>query len=52
MVLVALERNSGGTAEEIGLAAHLPPGVVDAAFAELRSAGRAEEAEPRRWRAR
>lgn len=51
MVLAALQAGPG-TAEELGRRTHLPPGVVDAALAELRSAGRAEEGEARRWRAR
>jgi hypothetical protein len=40
MVLAALEAGPG-TPEDLGLRAKLPAGVVDAALAELRSAGRA-----------
>lgn len=50
MVLAALAAGPG-TAEELGLHTHLPAGVVDAALADLRSAGRAEEAAERRWQA-
>lgn len=50
-VLSALERTPR-SAEELAHATFLPVAVVEVALLELRSAGRAEEAEPGRWRAR
>jgi hypothetical protein len=41
-----------GTAEDLARETKLPVGVVDAALAELRAAGRAEEFAAARWRAR
>jgi hypothetical protein len=41
-----------GTPEELARETHLPAGVVDAAPAELRGAGLAEELAPGRWRVR
>jgi predicted Rossmann fold nucleotide-binding protein DprA/Smf involved in DNA uptake len=43
-VLLGLEAGPA-TAEELAATTHLPAGVVDAALAELRSAGRVEQAE-------
>lgn len=50
-VLAALAEGPG-TPEELGRRCFLPPALITAALAELSDAGHAEEAEPRRWRAR
>jgi hypothetical protein len=39
-----------GTVDELAAETKLPAGVIDAALAELRSAGLAAEVEPGRWR--
>jgi hypothetical protein len=51
LVLRALE-DGPCTAKEVESRAELPASVVDAALAELRRAGRAEEDTPECWRAR
>jgi hypothetical protein len=51
-VVLNVLRVAPGTAEELALETKLPPAVIDAALAELVSAGRAVEVEPRRFQAR
>jgi hypothetical protein len=48
-VVLDVLRIAPGTAEELALETKIPAAVVDAALAELVSAGRALEAGPRRF---
>lgn len=43
-------RTAPGTVDDIARDTKLPLGVIEAALAELRSAGRAEKVEGERWR--